>query len=93
MAANSVLETVYETLLCSPGMNEAVRIDVKMSRKTVLLLNSVIENGLDQKGPQQDLLKLIPAQDAELLRNFAEECLTKAGLKELRDKMKGLSQS
>ncbi len=39
--ATNVLSKVYETLLCSPGMNEAVKIDVKINRKTVLLLNSV----------------------------------------------------
>jgi hypothetical protein len=45
----NVLVTVYETLLCSPGMNEAVKIDVKMNRKTVLLLNSLIEGGLGKE--------------------------------------------
>jgi len=38
MATTNVLGTVYETLLCSPGMNEAVKIDVKMSRKAVLFI-------------------------------------------------------
>jgi len=91
MATISVLGTVYETLLCSPGMNEAVKIDVKMNRKTVLLLNSVIEESLGPKGESHELLKLIPAEDAAELRNFADECLKKAGLKELSEKMKALA--
>jgi hypothetical protein len=90
--ATSVLSTVYETLLCSPGMNEAVKIDVKMNRKTVLLLNSVIEGSLGKEGHgSQDLLKLVPADDVADLKAFAEECLKKAGLKELSEKMKALA--
>jgi hypothetical protein len=45
--ATNVLGKVYETLLCRPGMNEAVKIDVKVSRKSILLQSSVIENGLN----------------------------------------------
>jgi len=91
MATNNVLGTVYETLLCSLGMNEAVKIDVKMNRKTVLLLNSVIEAGVNQNGENLELLKLVPAEDVVKLQEFANECLTKAGLKELSDKMKSLT--
>ena len=83
---------VYETLLCSPGMNEAVKIDVRINRKTVLLLNSVIERGLTAKDGEQSqgLLALIPKETAEELRQFSGECLKKAGLTELSEKMKSL---
>lgn len=92
MATNNVLGTVYETLLCSPGMNEAVKIDVKISRKTVLLLNSVIDGGLSKDGEAtQELIKLVPPEDAAKLKDFADECLNKAGLKELSEKMKSLT--
>jgi hypothetical protein len=81
--ATSVLSKVYETLLCSPGMNEAVKIDVKIDRKTVLLLSSVIDGALAKEGGNaQELLKLVPTEDAEALKNFGEECLKKAGLSE-----------
>lgn len=90
--ATSVLGTVYGTLLCSPGMNEAVKIDVKMSRKTVLLLNSVVVSSLGKDDETaQELLKLVPPEDVEELKLFAEECLKKAGLKELSEKMKALT--
>ncbi|PWK68278.1 hypothetical protein LX99_04802 [Mucilaginibacter oryzae] len=85
-----VLGTVYETLLCSPGMNEAVKIDAKISRKTILLLSSLIENGAGQDGNMSGLLGLIPAEDREELKNFGDECLKKAGLKELSEKIKTL---
>lgn len=90
MATKSVLGTVYETLLCSPGMSEAVKLDFKLSRKTVLLLNSVVEAGLGNAADSQELLNFIPAEDADELRTFVEECLKKAGLKDLNEKMKGL---
>jgi len=89
--AKDVLGTVYETLLCSPGMNEAVKIDLKISRKTILLLSSLIENGVAEKeSTVQGILGLIPEQDREELKNFGDECLKKAGLKELSEKMKTL---
>lgn len=90
MATTSVLGTVYETLLCSPGMNEVVKIDVRLNRKTVLLLNSIIEAGLNEEDDKQELFKLVPAEDIDKLREFSDECLNKAGLKELSEKMKAL---
>jgi len=89
--ATNVLGKVYETLLCSPGMNEAVKVDVKISRKTVLLLNSIIENGLKKEGGQtSELLELVPEEDLSELQYFGEECLKKAGLTNLHEKMKSL---
>jgi hypothetical protein len=62
--ATNVLSKVYETLLCSPGMNEAVKVDVKVNRKMILLLSSVIENGLSKDaGQSSELLELIPQDD------------------------------
>ena len=83
-----VLGTVYETLLCTPGMNEGVKIDLKVSRKVVLLLNSVIESGLQGGQAKDNLLALVPTADVEELKNFTDECLKKAGLKELSEKIK-----
>ncbi|MDN3548796.1 hypothetical protein [Mucilaginibacter aquaedulcis] len=91
MATTNVLGTVYETLLCSPGMNEVVKIEVKMDRKAILLLNSVIEAGTHPNAESQQLLNLVPADSVTKLKEFADECLSKAGLKELSDKMKQLT--
>ncbi len=88
--ATNVMAQVYEALLCSPGMNEAVKVDVKINRKTILLLNSVIERGVSAKdGDQsQGLLEFILKETVEELKQFSEECLKKAGLAELSEKMK-----
>jgi hypothetical protein len=44
---------VFGTIMSSPGMSEPVRIDLKISRKNVLLLHHVIERGLleNNSGP------------------------------------------
>ncbi len=93
MTTNEVAK-VYDTVLSIPGMNEAVKIDVKINRKTVLLLNSVIERGLNVKDAEQaqGLLELIPKETVDELKEFSEECLKKAGLTELSEKMKGLNE-
>ena len=46
MATTIDIALVYDTLLASPEMNETVKIDLRVSRKTVLLLSGVIERGL-----------------------------------------------
>ena len=93
MAVN-VLEKVYETLLCSPGMNEAVKIDVKINRSAVLLLSSVIETGLTPEAGKEasGLLQLVPKEAVEELKQFTDECLKKAGLTELSEKMRSLTR-
>ena len=49
MLSTNDVAKVYDTILSIPGMNEIVKIDLKISRKNVLLLNSVIERGLTAK--------------------------------------------
>ncbi|QKJ33273.1 hypothetical protein HQ865_24990 [Mucilaginibacter mali] len=89
--ATNVLSKVYETLLCSPGMNEAVKIDVKVNRKAILLLSSVIENSLSKDGGNaKELLDIVPPEDINDLKMFGEECLKKAGLTALSEKINSL---
>jgi len=79
--ATNVMVQVYETSLCSPGMNETVKIDVKINRKTVLLLNSIIERGLAVKDGEQGqgLPELIPKDIPELIK-IKRNCTCKVPL-------------
>ncbi|MDO3641347.1 hypothetical protein [Mucilaginibacter sp. L3T2-6] len=87
----SEVAKVYETVLSIPGMNEGVKIDVKINRKAVLLLHSVVGNGLNAKeGETAELLKLLPEETVKELKDFNDECLKKAGLIELSEKLKAL---
>lgn len=85
---------VYDTILSIPGMNEVVKIDLKISRKNVLLLNQVIERGLSAKDDDKSsaLLGNVPEESLLELKNLSDECLQKAGLIELSEKLKALDK-
>lgn len=93
MLTTNDVAKVYDTILSIPGMNEMVKIDLKLSRKNVLLLNGVIKRGLSVKDDDKsaNLLQSIPQEGLQELDAFADECLKKAGLIELSEKLKALS--
>ncbi|WP_299588376.1 hypothetical protein [Mucilaginibacter sp.] len=74
-------------------MNEAVKVDLKISRKTILMLGSVLEHGLSSQGTDglPGLIDVIPKDIVEELRTIAGECLQKASLTELSEKLRGLA--
>lgn len=92
LTTNDVAQ-VFDTILSSPGMNEAVKIDLRISRKNVLLMNHVIERGLDEKGEGKgnSFFNSVPEEIKKELKDFASDCLEKAGLVELNEKLTGLS--
>jgi hypothetical protein len=94
MLTTNDVAKVYDTILSIPGMNESVKIDMKISRKNVLLLNSVIKRGLNPKDDDDksvNLLGSVPPETLQELHTFANDCLTKAGLTELSEKLNSLS--
>ncbi len=81
---------VYDTILSIPGMNETVKIDLRISRRNVLLLNSVIERGLTVKeadDKSSNLLDVVPKETLQELSALSEDCLKKAGLTDLSEKL------
>lgn len=92
MLTTNDVAKVYDTILSIPGMNETVKIDLKMSRKNVLLLNSVIERGLAAKDDDKssNLLNNVPEDSLNELKALANDCLQKAGLIDLSEKLKML---
>lgn len=93
MLTTNDVARVYDTILSIPGMNETVKMDMKISRKNVLLLHSVIKRGLSVKGDDaaQGLLAGIPQEALQELQGIADDYLNKAGLTELSEKLKALS--
>lgn len=93
MLTTNDVAKVYDTILSIPGMNETVKIDFKISRKNVLLLNSVIKRGLNAKDDDKslNLLGSIPEETLKELSTLADDCLTKAGLTELSEKLNSFS--
>lgn len=93
MLSTTDVAKVFDTILSIPGMNETVKIDMKISRKNVLLLNNVIKRGLAAKDDDKssNLLATVPSENLQELNSFADDCLTKAGLTELSEKLNSLS--
>lgn len=93
MLTTSDVAKVYDTILSIPGMNETVKMDIRISRKNVLLLHSVIKRGLTAKDDDKsvNLLANIPTETVQELNALADDCLTKAGLTELSEKLNSLS--
>jgi hypothetical protein len=90
MLTTNDVAKVYDTILSIPGMNETVKIDMKISRKNALLLNRLIERGLTLKQDEKssNLLDNLPPDTLQELSSVAEDCLKKAGLTELSEKLK-----
>ena len=92
MLTTNDVAKVYDTILSIPGMNDTVKIDLRISRKNVLLLNHVIERGLLVKDDEENegLLSNIPDENLEELKIIAGQYLEKAGLIELKEKLNEL---
>lgn len=80
---------IYETLLSMPGMEDPVKLDLKVSRKLVLLLTHALEDWEQKQDPEPVLLRFIPGS-RESLKQIIQECLSKSGLTDLNQKLKQL---
>ncbi len=86
---NADVAKVLGTILSIPGMNEMVKVDMKISRQNVLLLSNVIERGLTSiEGDKNGLLSVAPKEALDELKRLQEDYLDKAGLTELNEKLK-----
>lgn len=91
MLTTNDVAKVFDTILSTPGMNEMVKIDLKISRKNVLLLHHVIERGMTVENDVSGVLGSLSKEGLSELKNVAEECLQKAGIVELNQKLSTLS--
>jgi hypothetical protein len=82
---------VYETLLASPGMNDEVKITLRILRKNVLFLSKIIELGLSVKDQNEHgLFSAVNGDATEDLKLISNEVLNKAGLTEMYEKLTSL---
>ena len=84
---------VYETLLMSPGMTDAVKIPLSAKRKTLLMLAKIIEQGISQKDEMKEpgLLSVMDQQTTEELKMMSENLLARGGLTELNARLATLN--
>ena len=94
MLSNKDAALVYETLLSSPGMNDTVKIALLLSRKNILLLAKLIEQGLvtKEETEQTGILSMLNEETATALHAVTGELLQKAGLNELNERLNALKQ-
>ena len=93
MQVKSEIGKVYDTILSIPGMNDEIKVSLKISRKNLLLLNKVIERGLHGKDTEDksvSVLDAIAKEELNELSTIAVELLNKAGLTEMNEKLKSL---
>lgn len=93
MITKNDVAKVFDTVLSIPGMGEVVKIDLKISRKNVLLLSHIISDGLANEKDPSSLLGSVGEEVFLELKNLSEECLQKAGLVELNQKLITLSEA
>lgn len=83
---------LYDTLLSVPGMNENVRLNQAISRKQLLLLSQVLEEGLAAAAKDKgSVLSFFPPEAGSELQVIIGDCLDKAGLSGLNGKLKEFS--
>ena len=90
MLQKNDMARIYETVLSIPGMNEKIKIGLQVTRKNLLLLNKVIERGMNTKDTddkQGGILDIIPQESLQELKEIAAELLNKAGLSETNQKL------
>ena len=91
MLQKNEVSRIYATILSIPGMNEKVKVNLQVSRKNLLLLDKVIERGLNGKDTddkQVSILDILPKESLQELGALAIELLDKSGLSEMNEKLK-----
>lgn len=80
---------LYETLLSAPGMNDVVKVDLRIPRRNVLLIAKAIDRGLQAKPgePVEGLIRAAGTGSLEALQQVSQELLQKAGLSEMNEKL------
>jgi hypothetical protein len=83
------LASVYDTIMSIPGMNDQIKIDLKISRRNVLLLTQAIKRALSVPGVEvnPDLIEIASNESKEELLALSADCLQKSGLVELNERL------
>jgi hypothetical protein len=91
MLTTKDVAVVYETLLSSPGMNELIRVDLKVARKNILMLAKMIEVAtMEQNLAASPFLSAFDATSLTELSQMSATILEKAGLSDMYVRMNGL---
>lgn len=75
---------VYDTLLSAPGMEDEVRVDIKIRRKHLLLFKHIL--GLHVLPQASELLKHVDPDFFSAMSELGDKFLEKAGLADFNAK-------
>ena len=90
MLAKNDVAKVFETVLSIPGMSDEIKVNFRTSRRNLLLLNKVIERGLNGKDTEDksvSILEIVPKETLQELGEIASQLLSKSGLTEVNEKL------
>jgi len=82
----------YEAMLSFPGMNQKIKMGMKISRTNVLLLALIIEHGLMTENGERliEVLGVVSEDTRKELIELSAELLNKADLVDLHSKLNTL---
>ena len=82
------LASVYDTIMSIPGMNDQIKIDLKISRRNVLLLTQAVRRALSIPGDESnpDLIDIASNESKDELLALSADCLQKSGLVDLNER-------
>ena len=84
------LTLLYETLLANSWMEEQVRIDLRLSRRSTLALSKLIEIGLTEENRTSDSLLQATLRETDIMSTIPGELRKKANLTEMYEKLSTL---
>ena len=79
---------IYDLILLSPGLNEKIKLDSRISCRTALQLVMALEYGLSSTDADNPLRKILNEEDRGTLKGLTEEVLQKAKLKEFYERLR-----
>ncbi len=83
---------MYEVILSSPGIDGSVKLDNRITCRTMLFLAVCVDAGLSDSETGHPLRKAFGEEDKTAMREFLAEALGKARLKEFYEKLKAVSK-
>ena len=86
------MKLFFETVLCSPGMNEKCKMNLHLSRQNILLLCGFIEHRLQvEQGCTEFPIASFMSEDCKTeISSVMNVILQRGGLTELYQKLKSL---
>ncbi|MEI9943941.1 MAG: hypothetical protein WDN26_06920 [Chitinophagaceae bacterium] len=89
MLAKNEVAKIYETVMSTPGMSDEVKVNLKTSRRNLLLLNKAIERGVHGKEDDKvNVLEIVSKDVLHEISKISADLLERSGLAEINEKLK-----